>query len=297
MAVAVFCLRKKTMKHNFKIIVCNYNNGKFLKQSLESLKLQTYKNWTAIIADDCSTDESLRIINSIILNDNRFQLIKNTKNLGLQKTLYNCIAVISTNDIFARLDPDDVLAPKAIELSLKAHLDYPEVGLVYSNSFFCNENLEPINVHKSKQIFDLNEDYFNFKGQISHFASFKKSFYDLTTGIDVFNKRAEDKDIFMKMCEIAPVKHIDETLYYYRIHNSGASTMGNSEKALFWHWVALIKMSERRNVNIEQLFVDSFVSRTQYEDVLFQLNRITSNKFYRLLHFFKTFLKSLFNND
>jgi glycosyltransferase involved in cell wall biosynthesis len=277
------------MINNFYLIVCNFNNEAFINTFFKSIDCQSYQNFRVIFIDDCSSDNSVKIVQSLIGIDSRFTLILNESNIGYQNCLLKAIDLVGPNDIFSRLDPDDALAPNAIELSLKAHLDYPDVGLVYSNSFFCDENLEPIQVHKSKQILDFNEDYFNFKGQISHFASFKKSFYDLTTGIDVFNKRAEDKDIYMKMCEVAPVKHIDEPLYYYRIHNSGASTMGNSEKALFWHWVALIKMSERRNINIEQLFVDSFASRTQYEDVLIHLNRITSNKLYRLLRFFKRF--------
>ena len=81
------------------------------------------------------------------------------------------------------------------------------------------------------------------------------------------NKRAEDKDIYMKMCEVAPVLHINETLYKYRIHQTSASNNSNSDKALFWHWVALIKMAERRQINIEDLFFENFAYKKKYKNI------------------------------
>ena len=61
------------------------------------------------------------------------------------------------------------------------------------------------------------------------------------------------------MCEIAPVKYINLETYFYRNHDKGASTLGNREKAFFWQWVALIKMAERRDINIEDIFNKYFV--------------------------------------
>src|SRR5690606_31767280 len=188
---------------------------------------------------------------------------------------------LSQTALFARLDPDDALAPRAIEVALKAHADYPEVGLVYSNFTFCDEDLNPVSVHKGVQINNLDEKYLNFKGEISHFSSFKKDIYLRTTGIDTFIKRAEDKDIYMKMCEVGPVKHIDEDLYLYRVHQQGASSGLNVSRALFWHWVALIKMSERRGINIEDLFVDSFILKIEANE---KLRRIKKSKWARLGH-------------
>lgn len=131
------------------------------------------------------------------------------------------------------LDPDDALEPQVLEIILNHHNNNTEVGLVYSNFIICNEKLEKQNVHHATQITALDEHYLNFKGEISHFATFKKSIYNKTTGIDTFLKIAEDKDWYMKMCEVAPVLYIDEDLYLYRIHNGGISTNKNAEKAYF----------------------------------------------------------------
>ena len=242
------------------IIIANYNNGDYFTDCYKSLINQTSDDWEAIIVDDCSTDHSVEIISQLIKDDPRFSFQCNEKNIGYQQTLLRGIA-LSKTPLFARLDPDDALAPAAVKSSIMAHADHPEVGLVYSNFVFCDENLKQGEVHKGRQIEDLNTSYFNFHGEISHFASFKRGIYDLTTGIDSFIKRAEDKDIYMKMCEVAPVKYIDENLYLYRVHEKGISNGDNREKALFWHWVALIKMAERRGLCIEDLFVQNYVPR------------------------------------
>ncbi len=246
------------------ILIANYNNGHFFKDCYDGLIAQTCQAWEAIVIDDCSTDNSVATIQKLTGNDFRFRFYENEYNIGYQKTIAKAIE-LSATDIFGRVDPDDALMPEAVELSLKAHEENPEVGLVYSNFIFCNEDLEKISSHKGKQITELDMDYFNFDAEISHFATFKKEMYHKTSGIDVFNKKAEDKDIYMKMCEAAPVKYIDEDLYLYRLHDGGISTNKNGDKAYFWHWVALIKMAERRNINLEELFLEKFVRSEIYQ--------------------------------
>lgn len=246
------------------ILIANYNNGHFFKDCYRSLLAQTEPDWEAVIIDDASTDNSVAVISKLIAGDSRFRFYQNDDNLGYQRTLIKGISLISSG-IFGRVDPDDALTPKAIELSLKAHHENPDVGLVYTNFVFCDANLAPKSVHQAQAITELNEYYYNFDAEISHFATFKKSVYFQTSGIDVSNKKAEDKDLYMKMCEVAPVKYIDEDLYLYRVHDGGISTNANGDKAYFWHWVALIKMAERRNINIEDLFVEKLVRREAYE--------------------------------
>lgn len=262
------------------ILIANYNNGNYFRDCYQSLISQTNPNWEAIVIDDCSTDDSVQVIRNLISNDCRFHFYQNKVNKGYQRTILKGIQ-LSNHEIFARLDPDDALTSDAIELSLQTHNNNPEVGLVYSNLFVCDSNLKIKNKQSAKQIDELNIDYLNFKGEISHFASFKKNIYHLTTGIDPFIKRAEDKDIYMKMCEVAPVKHIDKELYLYRRHSGGISTNDNSDKALFWHWVALIKMAERRNINIEELFIEHYMQKGEYRD---NIKRVQKSKWAKIGH-------------
>ena len=61
------------------IIIPNYNKAKYLKECLESVINQTYKNWKIYLIDDFSNDDSRRILNDFRSYDNIkliFRLIK-----------------------------------------------------------------------------------------------------------------------------------------------------------------------------------------------------------------------------
>lgn len=248
------------MKPLLSVLIANYNNGHFFKDAFESLLAQTEQNWEAVIIDDASTDNSVEVIQALIAGDSRFRFYENEVNLGYQKTIIRAIE-LSEADIFGRLDPDDTLAPEAVELSLKAHHEHPEAGLVYSDINICDENLNLMWLHNSVAVLQLNEAYYNLSGEISPFATFKMSVYNLTTGIDPYIRRAEDKDIYMKMCEVAPAVYVPVALYTQRLVTGSLSSYANEEKAAFWHWVALVKMMDRRNTNLEDIFPNHFVDR------------------------------------
>lgn len=244
------------------IIIANYNNGHFFTEAYQSLLAQTSLEWEAVVIDDASTDDSVQHLQKLIGGDPRFRFYRNDTNLGYQRTLILGIE-LAGGEIFGRLDPDDALAPEAVELSLQAHREHPEAGMVYSDLTVCDEHLTPKTVHRSMQISHLNDHSLLFHGEISPFATIKKSFYARTSGIDPALKRSEDVDLYMKMSEVAPVVHLPRLLYFYRIHHNSASKMANEERSYFWHWAALVKAAERRNTSLEDVFMAQVVCRTQ----------------------------------
>lgn len=91
----------------FSIITCTRNNEKWLKNNIDSVKNQTYKNYEHIIIDDASTDKSLEVIKENIDPQNtkvfvRQERVYTTKNhiLGLKQM---------TGDVVVHLDGDDWL--------------------------------------------------------------------------------------------------------------------------------------------------------------------------------------------
>lgn len=244
------------------VIIANYNNGRFFEAAYRSLLGQSSPNWEAIVIDDASTDNSVEMISQLIAGDRRFRFYQNDVNMGYQRTVMRGIE-LSVNEIFGRLDPDDALYSEAVERSLAVHDQFPHVGLVYSDITVCDEALQVEYVHQSTQIDVLDEKYYLLEAEIGAFATFKKKIYHAAGGIDAAVKRAEDIDIYMKMCEEAPVKRIPQPLYYYRFHKGSVSKMDNADRSYFWHWVALVKMAERRNVNLEDTYASYIGSREQ----------------------------------
>ena len=69
------------------VIIPCYNVGKFLREGLNSVMKQTYKNLEIICLHDCSTDDTLSILNDYSQLDNRIKIYSNDKNKGLIFTL------------------------------------------------------------------------------------------------------------------------------------------------------------------------------------------------------------------
>lgn len=88
------------------IIVPIYNRGKYLRESLDSVLNQTYKNLEIILADDGSTDDSFSIMKFYEKLDPRIKIITH-KNAGICETMKRAV-LISSGKYIARCDSDDI---------------------------------------------------------------------------------------------------------------------------------------------------------------------------------------------
>ena len=72
------------MSNLISIILPTYNSAKYIDKTIKSIFNQTYKNFELIIIDDCSTDQTLKIIDKLIYKKKFTKLIKLKKNLRQQ---------------------------------------------------------------------------------------------------------------------------------------------------------------------------------------------------------------------
>ena len=96
------------------IIIPNYNKSNYIVESIDSIKEQTSNNWECIIIDDCSTDNSVLTIKSVIKNDDRFRLYINNKNRGGAFSR-NIGIKKSSGKYIVFLDSDDILNKNCIQ--------------------------------------------------------------------------------------------------------------------------------------------------------------------------------------
>jgi len=95
-------------KPKISIYIPIYNKSKYLIRSIKSIQKQTLKNIEIIAVNDCSTDDSLTILNEMVKNDSRIKIVNNDKNHGLLYT--RAMGILkTTGEYIINVDPDDSL--------------------------------------------------------------------------------------------------------------------------------------------------------------------------------------------
>ena len=132
---------KNSINPLISVIVPNYNGEKFLMRSLLSIQSQTIQNFEIIYVDDCSTDNSIKLINELSLIDNRIKLYKNkynrgtlyTKSFGVTQAKGKYILIIDQDDIYINKNLFKIL------YDIIKHKDLDIVQFRYNNYFLEND--------------------------------------------------------------------------------------------------------------------------------------------------------------
>lgn len=126
-------------KPKISIIMGIYNCEKYLKESIDSILNQTYHDWEFIMCDDGSTDETYMIAKNYEEKyPDKFLILKNGKNMGLNYTLNKCIKY-AKGEYLARQDGDDVSLPTRFEKQVKFLDENPDIDFVSSTMIFFDE--------------------------------------------------------------------------------------------------------------------------------------------------------------
>lgn len=105
----------KVKEPKISVIMSVYNGMPYLREAVESMFAQTYKNFEFVIVDDASIDGTWLYLRS--LKDKRIKLIKNKKNIGLALSLNKALRQ-AQGDYIARMDADDISMPERLERQL-----------------------------------------------------------------------------------------------------------------------------------------------------------------------------------
>ncbi len=112
------------------IIMPSYNSSLYIAESIESVISQSYSRWELLITDDCSSDDTVEIINRYMKNDSRIKLFANSQNSGAGISRNRSISE-SSGRFIAFLDSDDYWAEHKLERQISFMLKN-EAALSYT---------------------------------------------------------------------------------------------------------------------------------------------------------------------
>lgn len=223
------------MRKKITIIISCFNNESFLNQCLKSVFNQSvsYRYYDVVFIDDKSTDKSLNIAKKFLIFKN-FKIIKNSKNIGLVKSLNKALKNIKS-EFIVRIDADDYVS----NIFIKSFLTEIKKGyeFIYSDySIFTNKK------HKNCKFIK-----FKINKLISCSVALKLS---ILKKINLYrNFMWEEYDLYLRYLAISfKIKRINKILYFYRMH-----TM-NMTKAKGWKLKAWKELFQHHNKKIIREF-------------------------------------------
>lgn len=201
------------------VIVPAYNAGEFLREAIDSVLAQTYRDFEVIVVDDGSTDHTrdvLRIYGSAVRSIRQ-------KNGGAAAAR-NCGILNSSGRYIAFLDADDVWLPAKLERQVSCLERHPQLVAAYSDSRDLEDGI--LNPESRLARFGIRASGRIFEDLLRHNFLHTSSVVVRRTALaeaglfDASLRGSEDIDLWMRLSRVGDFGCVDEVLAYYRRHSS-----------------------------------------------------------------------------
>ena len=212
------------------IITPLYNSAHYIRKTIDSIINQTYHNWELLVIDDCSSDNSVEIVEKFSKLDSRIKLIKLDNNSGAAVARNRGIQEAKGRFI-AFLDSDDTWISDKLEKQIKFMLtnDYAFTYTVYHKVNEHGEYLSTVNIPERISYNELLK---------TCVIGCLTAMYDTETlGKITFPliRKRQDFALWLKILKKVPFAYgLDEDLASYTVRNDSISA--NKFKAAQYNW-------------------------------------------------------------
>lgn len=220
------------------VVIPCYNQDKYVKETIDSLKKQIYEDFHCIIVNDGSTDNSEEVILENIKDDKRFEYYKN-ENHGLSYTRNFGIGKTNSKYILC-LDSDDKISTAYIECAVRYLNKHPETSLFYGNALMFYDdgkmNFWKLPKFSYSSIFKMNTIYCS--------SVYRRKDYERVGGYDETMKAYEDWEFLIRLLHNNDnVYRTDDIVFYYRRHDD--SMDANAKKDVVKYKEYIIEKNKR----------------------------------------------------
>ncbi len=199
-----------------------FNTERFIKEAVDSILGQTYKDFDLLIIDDGSTDNSFNLLKKY--KDKRIRLYANEKNIGLTETRNRGFKLCDT-EFIAFMDSDDIAPLERLEKEVSYLDKHPEIDGVGGYTQEIDEDGNIIN--KGIYPLNLNPDYIKacmiFENSFSNGSVMVRTKIIKEHQLDEMEKLPVMTDylFYCKFLQYGKIANINEILHKYRIVKKG----------------------------------------------------------------------------
>jgi len=224
------------MEETIDILVATYNGEKYIKQQLDSIINQTYKNIRILVSDDCSKDSTPDILKEYEKKDNRIKIFLNEKNSGSYIKNFEFLLKQVESNYYALCDQDDVWLEDKIEKSYNKLIE-DNADLVYTDLKIVDQDL--------KEIAPSMWDYLKIRKKVNYDDERTEYLYNCVTGCTLLSKSKFIKEflplpykseymvhdywISLYISLHGKITHLNEATILYRQH--GNNLVGTGKKS------------------------------------------------------------------
>ena len=216
------------------IVLPVYNGETYLSESIDSIIAQTYQNWELIIVDDCSKDDTDRVVEAY-LSDERIRYLKNEKNSGAALSRNRALREAKGRWI-AFLDSDDLWEPEKLTKQI-AFMEENGYAFTYTDYMIQLNGTWIPYVYTGPKVVTRRKMY-----DYCYFSTITVMYDRNVVGLIQIEDLRKNNDyaMWLQVIEKSNCYRLPECLSYY-IKHDGSVSSGSKLKLIRWHYILFHK--------------------------------------------------------
>lgn len=234
------------------VLTSVYNGMPYLRESIESVRRQTFRDWTLLIVNDGSTDETADYLDQ--LHDPQIRVVHQS-NQGLAAALNHGLSLVES-EFLARIDADDVMLPTRLEKQLAFLQSHPRIGLLGTQIAPWGEKRVGRGVAIPCDHATIDARILQGRHAMCHSSIMCRTALLKQIGGYWSYRVAQDWDMYLRMAEQAELANLPEVLLHVRILGNGTQSKKMAE--LRYRVAYACELARLRRQGLEPISDDEF---------------------------------------